>query len=261
MKVKEPRFFVKEVVKKRVHNGIWSWEEYKSLFKGVSCEKMIGESTVLYLYYYELAIKNIKHYLGDDVKIIIMLRDPVERAFSAYNHVSRGMKENLSFEEALKIESDRLNKDLSLTPMVMYKDMGLYFEMVKAFKSHFTNIHIILYDDFKQNTDRVVSDTVSFLGLNSGYSINTGKILNKSEGVWRFSFAKKLLTSDYKLKKVVRYIIPFFIRKNLKSIFTCFLKKEVESMSPKISKELKKFFKEDILSLEKLLHVNLEHWK
>ena len=57
-------------------------------------EKAIGESTVLYLYYYKNAINNIKHYLGEDVKIIIMLRNPADRAYSAFQHVSRGFKEN-----------------------------------------------------------------------------------------------------------------------------------------------------------------------
>ena len=52
MKVKEPRFFIKDIVKNRVHNGIWSWKEYQSLFEKVTSEKLIGESTALYLYYY-----------------------------------------------------------------------------------------------------------------------------------------------------------------------------------------------------------------
>ena len=51
MKVKEPRFLIKDLVQHRVHNGIWDFEEYKSLFSDVKDEKAIGESTVLYLYY------------------------------------------------------------------------------------------------------------------------------------------------------------------------------------------------------------------
>ena len=58
---------------------MWNWEEYISLFDTVKDEKAIGESTVLYLYYYNHSIKNIKKYLGEDVKIIIMLRNPVDR--------------------------------------------------------------------------------------------------------------------------------------------------------------------------------------
>ena len=47
MKVKEPRFLIKDLVQHRLHNGVWSWEEYKSLFNEVKNEISIGESTVL----------------------------------------------------------------------------------------------------------------------------------------------------------------------------------------------------------------------
>ena len=105
MKVKEPRFLIKDLVQHRLHNGIWTFEEYQSLFDDVKDEKAIGESTVLYLYYYKHAINNIKQYLGEDMKIIIMLRNPVDRAYSAFHHVSRGFKENNSFEKSLEIET------------------------------------------------------------------------------------------------------------------------------------------------------------
>ena len=75
MKVKEPRFLIKDLVENRLHNGVWNWEEYQSLFREVTNEKAIGESTVLYLYYFKEAMKNIKYRLDEGVKIIIMLRD------------------------------------------------------------------------------------------------------------------------------------------------------------------------------------------
>jgi len=165
MKVKEPRFLIKDVVQNRLHNGVWNWEEYQSLFHRVKAEKAIGESTVLYLYYYKHAIENIKKYLGEDIKIIIMLRNPIDRAFSAYTHVARSVKENLTFEEALSLESRRLENDLTLTPMVRYKDMGLYFRMVQAYMQAFSKVKIIFYDEFKENTADVVNGCFEFLGV------------------------------------------------------------------------------------------------
>ena len=101
LKVKEPRFLIKEKVKERLPKGVWNYEDYKSLFDNVTNEIAIGESTVLYLYYYNEAIKNIKKYLGEDVKIIIMLRNPIDRAYSAYSFSSRTHQENQDFKEAL----------------------------------------------------------------------------------------------------------------------------------------------------------------
>ena len=58
-KVKEPRFLIKNLVKDRLHDGVWSIEEYKDLFINTQRYFAVGESTVLYLYFYEEAIKNI----------------------------------------------------------------------------------------------------------------------------------------------------------------------------------------------------------
>ena len=183
MKVKEPRFLIKDLVQHRLHNGIWTFEEYQSLFADVKDQKAIGESTVLYLYYYKHAINNIKHYLGEDVKIIIMLRNPTDRAYSAFQHVSRGFKENNSFEKSLEIETGRMEREENLTPMVMYKEMGMYYEMVKAYKESFKNVHIILYEDFKDNTKSEMNNSISISrgenGFRSGgvnYHTSTGNL-------------------------------------------------------------------------------------
>ena len=96
-----------------------------------------------------------------------MLRKPVDRAFSAYLHVSRGKKENLSFEEALKIEKERLKQNPTLSPMVNYQDMGMYYKMVKSYLDNFKNVHIIFYEDFKKNTNLSVKNTFKFLNVDS----------------------------------------------------------------------------------------------
>ena len=155
MKVKEPRFLVKEIIKNRVHNGVWDFEEYKSLFSDVKHEKLIGESTVLYLYYYETAIKNIKHYLGNDIKIIIMLRKPVDRAFSAYLHVSRGKKENLSnmIKVADLTRKGFMNGDIStvMSPRTVLhwaENAEIFKDTGYAFRVTFLN----KCDDIEKNT-------------------------------------------------------------------------------------------------------------
>ncbi len=153
LKVKEPRFLIKEKVERRLPKGIWDLDSYKSLFNKAVSQKAIGESTVLYLYFYETAIKNIKKYLGNDVKIIIMLRNPVERAYSAYSFASRTHQENRSFKTALETSSKRYISDSNLSPMILYKEFGLYYKMVNAYTMNFKDIHIILYDNFRSDTD------------------------------------------------------------------------------------------------------------
>ena len=261
MKVKEPRFLIKDLVQNRLHNGVWNWEEYQSLFCEVTNEKAIGESTVLYLYYFKEAIKNIKYRLDEGVRIIIMLRNPVDRAFSAYTHVARSMKEQLSFEEALEIEHERLALDSTLTPMVRYKDMGLYYKMVKGYLDNFENVHIIIYEDFKSNTANVVERTLEFLGVDSKVSLNTESRYNVGGKKWRFPFLKHFFMQDNLAKKLFRMILPFLLRRKMRILLELILKKKSKPINKETRENLVMFFKEDVSKLEQLLQINLKHWK
>jgi len=261
MKVKEPRFLIKDLVENRLHNGVWNWEEYQSLFDKVTDEKAIGESTVLYLYYFEEAIRNIKYKLDEDVRIIIMLRNPVDRAFSAYTHVARSVKEQLSLEEALEIEHERLELDPTLTPMVMYKDMGLYYNMVKAYLDNFENVHVIMYEDFKSDTTKAVKKTLEFLGVDSKVSLDTGTKHNIGGKSWKTPFLKHFFMKDNLVKKLFRMVFSFSLRKKARIFLESILKHDSKPINTETRANLVMFFKEDVSKLEQLLQINLKHWK
>jgi len=231
--VKEPQFLIKSKVEERLHFGIWNWDEYKFLFENVKQEKAIGESTVFYLYYYKEAIKNIKLLLGNDVKIIILLRNPVDRAFSAFQHVSKSVKESLSFEDALNQEEGRLEKDLTLTPMVMYKDMGLYYNMVKAYKEKFENVHIILYEDFRDKTDEVLKDVFEFLEVNVKTKINSSTRHNVGGKRWKNKKMKNLFQKENIFKNIYMKFVPDIIKDKVKVKLVKISTNKVTSMNKK----------------------------
>ena len=260
MKVKEPRFLIKDLVQHRLHNGVWSWEEYKSLFNYAKDEMSIGESSVLYLYYYEHAIANIKKYLGDNVKIIIMLRNPTDRAYSAFQHVSRGLKEQGSFEDALIAEKGRMEKDLTLTPMVMYKEMGLYYNMVRAYKQNFKNVHIIFYEDFRDNTEQELNRTFKFLGLNMPPNIDFVSRYNVGGRKWKNQNIKNIFIKTSLLKSILTTLMPKSLRKRLRGKLILASKTKVSPMKNETRKALNGFFKEDLLKLSEFLNRDLSNW-
>ena len=110
--LKEPRFFALEggILNFQNpdsainYNSITTLREYESLFANVTNELGIGEASPLYLYS-EKAARRIKHYVPD-AKLMVILRNPVDRAFSCYTHLLREGYETLSFEAALKAESE-----------------------------------------------------------------------------------------------------------------------------------------------------------
>ena len=257
--VKEPQFLVKNKVKNRLHFGVWTWEEYQSLFEQAKQQRAIGESSVFYLFYYQDAINEIKNRLGNDVKIIIMLRDPIDRAYSAFQHVSRGLKEQQTFEYSLEMEKGRLEKDKTLTPMVMYKEMGMYYKMVKAYLDSFKDVHIILHEDFSFSTSKVVKEVFQFLGVYKNQKINSDIRYNVGGKSWSNNTLKKVFVTESKLKTVVKKIAPKKRRKTIRDILSRPFIKQV-SMKKKTREDLIRYFRKDIKKLARLINKDLINW-
>ena len=260
MKVKEPRFLIKDLVQNRLPKGVWNWDEYQALFDDIENQKCLGESTVLYLYFYEHAIKNIKKYLGEDVKIIIMLRNPIYRAYSAYSFASRTMQENQSFKNAIDSAYNRYENDKSVSPMILYKELGKYSDMVEAYHKSFSHIHVVLYDDFVKNTKKEVKKVFDFLGV-ADEEVDTKKALNSGGKKWKSSFMKNLLMGNNLFKIIFKLLFPaklrFLVKETIKKIFM----EKADEMDNDVKNELLHYFKADIQKLEKLINKNLSEWK
>ena len=260
MKVKEPRFLIKDLVQHRLHNGVWNFEEYQSLFTDVKDEKSIGESTVLYLYYYKHAIKKIKHYLGKDVRIIIMLRNPIERAYSAYSFASRTHQENQTFKVALMNARKRFDEDNTLSPMILYKELGLYYKMVKAYMENFKDVHVVLYDDFVLETNLQVRRVFNFLNVSNVNDINTTNVINSGGKKWDSRVMKDLLMGEGNMKKTLRMLLPKKVRRSIKKRLTNKFTSKSEEINESIKKELLDYYQKDIQLLEKLINKDLSKW-
>ena len=167
---KEPHFLINnEIGVKRVHKAVTTLSDYQKMFEGSSEYKYRGESSVMYLPFPDITIRNIKKYLYKDVKIIIMLRNPVERAFAGYLHnVRYNTSENLSFEEAIEKSEERYQKTNDMTPDTRYLHVGLYYNQVKKYMDEFgKNVHVVIYDDYVSNINGSIKRVFDFLKVNN----------------------------------------------------------------------------------------------
>jgi len=230
--------------------------EYKSLFAKGEFKKIRGESSTPYLYFYKKTIDNIKETIPDynKIKILIVLRNPIDRAFSQYMMKVRDLVENMSFKEAIENENKRKEENAHFD--FFYIDRGLYFEQVKAYLENFNDVKVILYDDFISNDLGVLSEITSFLELKR---MKFKKISKQNvSGRPKVKVISRLLKQN-PIKRILSRIIP----KRLKIEITSFilsknLKKE--KMDEEIREELIEFYREDINKLEKLLDKNLSRW-
>lgn len=236
---------------------IRSREEYERLFDKVKTEKAVGESSVFYLYYPETA-KRIQQEIPE-AKIIMVLRNPVDRAFSAYMHLVRDEREDLSFEESLEKEEAR--KVMDFEPMWLYRDLGLYYAQVKRYLDIFgaSRVKVIVFEEFVTRPQAAMQEVFRFLGVDSEFLVDTSIKLNESGKVksrWLYNFISK----PNMVKEVIKPLFPAAARERL-GIKAKSLVLEKASMSPQVRAILGESFEKDIEKLESLLHRDLSVWK
>ena len=260
---KEPHFFINnEIGTNRIPNGISKYDDYIALFKNSESYKYRGESSTMYLQFPDISIKNINKYLNDDVKIIIMLRNPIERAFSGYQHVKRyNVMENLDFEDAIKQCENRYFINTNFTPASRYINIGLYYNMVKKFQANFgENMHIVIYDDFIADTQNELSKIFSFLNI-SDFVINTNEKYMVGGWQWKNSFLKKLFLKKNLLNKFIRFILPFqYFKKILRNRLVQVFSTPVVKMKDTTKSSLQNLYKEDLKKLSTIIDRDLKIW-
>jgi len=235
--------------------AVKDWIEYLKLFKGLSSYKRIGEASPDYLVYHKETAPLIKDTLGD-IPIIISLRNPIKRAFSAYTNLKRDSREPLSFGEGLDAEEDRLNDNWDF--MWGYKKGGLYFEQVKTFLNTFTNVKVIFQEDLKTDTKRVIKEVYSFLKVNPDFKTDTS-IEHNPSGIPKNVIAKFLLNRNNKLATNIREFLKSVMpRSILEKVASHSLEKK--SISKPEQELLKNYFEDDIAKLETLLGRDLSKW-
>ncbi len=260
---KEPHFLInQEIGINRIHKAVLDINDYKNLFANTSSFKYRGESSVMYLPFFNISIKNIRKYLDKSVKIIIMLRNPVDRAYAGYLHNLRyNPSENFSFEEALERSEDRYHSDLYMSPDTRYLYVGKYFSQVNSFLEEFEdNVHVILYDDYASDINLCLQNIFDFLEIEK-INIDTSKRHMQGGWIFRSSFARNIIIPKNKYKSFIKKVIPFQnFRSKIKQNVLNLLSVKTKEMSPEIRKKLIKYYREDILKLSKVLNTNLDNW-
>jgi hypothetical protein len=261
-KKKELRFFSQmrgnfcgpgdENVNVSITRGI---KDYIKYFKCIKSEKAIGDISPEYLYFYKDSIYNIKKYLNSP-KIIIILRNPIDRGFSHWGHFVRDGREKLSFEEALNQEENRKQNNWEWA--WYYKSVGLYYNQVKAYLENFDNVKVYLYDDLKNNSLRLVQDIYRFLEVDDSFVPSSlGEKYNVS-GVPKNKLLHKFLRGNNIIKTILKPVVQVALpnKKQRQKLINRIIQKNLQKPQMKLETReyLKNYFKEDILKLQDLIN-------
>ncbi len=256
------KYFAKKSKQKK---GIQS---YLDCFEHCRATKIKGEYSSNYLFYKDVPRLIRQHF--PDAKIIVCLRDPVERTFSHYRYsvLEKGRLSIYgSFEEAIE-----------RSPMLIQK--GYYYQQLKRYYDLFPKHKILvkIYKDLKDNPKEFIKSIYRFLDVDDSFVPSlVGKRQNPTGGkvvAYKIPFFNYLV---YKIRNKISYDSKLFVladKLGLREIIKKMLlrnKKEsytaqedissLNSMNIETKNKLRRIYRDDIEKLEELIGKNLNCWK
>lgn len=142
---------------------------YARHFEGAECESAVGEATQTYLY--EAVARRRLAGAFPGARLVALLRDPVERAYSHYWHERSRGKEPLSFADALIAEPDRLAAgDMRARAQYSYVDRGRYLHQLVDLSERFppSAMLVMTFEELRDDPASAFARTCRFLGVDSG---------------------------------------------------------------------------------------------
>ena len=239
---------------------IHSLEEYQSLYDKAEPGQLCGDISPDYLYYYRNAIPKILDELNAQVPIIIVLRNPIERAYSNYLHKIRERWENLSFEDALDAEAERLAAHW--TWGWGYVEGGLYAEQVKAYMDNFERVLLLLFEE-DVVTGQATGKVLDFLNLEPRQE-GPDNVRANISGYPQNRWLHRLMTDELVVRKVKNIIkaTPLYVRS--KQIYLNVLEGNLkkEAMASQTRQKLKERFQDNVAMLAEYTGLPVQRfWK
>jgi len=236
----------------RFRGIVQDWQDYLRLFADARKEIALGEASVGYLWS-PTAPRNIAAKIPH-ARIIVMLRDPIERAFSQYLHGLGNGEIRWSFRE--HVQRNMRHGSSRICIHYPFLEFGLYSQTLQRYLDRFgRNVWIGLYDDFKSRPLNTCRSLYEFLGVDTGFTpdvrsrymqaqVSRSRAVAwlKRAGVWEA--AAKLTPRN--LRPTVRRVLTH--------------KPGTISVSPTDRRYLLDFYREDILKLSALLGRDLDPW-
>ena len=270
-RIKEPNFFsyynektcIIEKLKKfnkfanHSFDIITDINDYLKLFDNKKL--ILGDCSTHYLYHYNSTIKNIKREYQDkysDLKIIIILRDPVYRAFSAWSMFVRDGKETESFLKAIALSQRRIEKGDIVD--FDYLGFSLYANQVEAYLSSFENVKIFIFEDFFKDIKKYIYELYDFIGIDNNFTPDTDAADNIS-GKPKSRIIYNFLSRPNVIKFPIKMALPIVLRKKIKRRLIKKTLKKIALTENEYNTAIG-YFKSDIVRLENIIGRKIESW-
>ncbi len=239
---------------KRFGGIVSNWTDYLKLFQNVNGEKAIGEASVCYLWS-RTAARNIAS-TTPNAKIIMVLRNPVDRAFSQYKQAVASGLIGKSFRE--QVRKSLNNKSDQFELLNPFLEFGLYYEHVKRYTERFSaeNLRIYLYEEYKQAPTRTLTDIFRFLRVDPQFSPDASE-KHLQTSLLRFRWVSFML-KKYGVWSQLKNAIPDDLIPVVRKL--AFKSRETVELDSADRVQLSNYYREDVVRLSGLIKRDLHAW-
>lgn len=254
--IKEPNFFSQSLAEVRSPEWrhIKELSEYEKLFNDVKDEQAIGEGSISY-FACPQAPAMIYQYIPK-AKLIAILRNPADRAYSAYTFsIQGGSENNRNFAQALKAEEEKIPVNR------FYKNVGFYATHLQRFYQQFPKeqIKIFLYEDLKNNRQQLLKDLYNFLEVDPNFTPKMDQQFNVTRKP-KSRLLNNFLSKSNPLRNLLIKITPDKVRNMLNLYQRNLAGSKFPPIPEKIKIELLTEYRESILQLQDMINRDLSDW-
>lgn len=237
-------------------DAIWRFDDYCRQFDGLEGESAIGEICPRYLFTPGTA-KRIKKYVPN-VRIVAILRNPADRAFSGYAMYRRdGFEPAASLSQALADEPRRIKENWAYA---IHRRYGYYGAQLAEYYDQFdaAAIRVYLYEDFLNDPNGMLADLFAFIGADPGFVPNMATRPNRS-GMIANPVLRFLWTRTHAIRGALP-LLPKSVRQKIAAFVTS-TRMDPLPFPDEVRNELLASYREDIFRLERLIGRDLSAWR
>jgi hypothetical protein len=271
--VKEPNHFITQFQIDSLYGNLkqykklWSsylgLSKYLALYSNAKSFRITCDASVNYLRYAKEIAGKIKEF-NDEAKILIILRNPVDRLFSHYHHSVRDGSITETLENLLTFEEEYCKMENNT--WYSYKKYGLYYDNVKHYLDTFgqDKALILFNEDLESNPQKVLSNVCDFLMIDASFVPKIDFTKQNAAYLPKNPKISHLLNkySQYSmLWSGLKKIFPIQLLRRLKTIINPSIPYQETLTNKKTIQQLKAYYKEDITKLETLVNRDLSAWK
>lgn len=239
--VKEPHYFsphIESVVNLNL-------DEYRRLYEKASGYTAIGDLSASYFLYEEVPGRIFE--VSPDARIVMMLRDPVARAYSDFTFArTLGIEPETAFRKALQRYETRDSPEWYLSRC--YIEQGLYYSPVRRYQETFGKERVLLlpFDDLTRNPREFFARIATHIGVNPGFfeTVDLSEALNE----YRMPRWRSLVNLVRRLR--LQQMIPASMLRRLRPLFFDTNRDPLDEESRRLLQEM---YKPDVAQLEELM--------